>query len=250
MAHFMDSVTETINVSDEEFCRIDRAATGRKISIFTPYQKQSEENINKWFDCVDENSFKNHCCADSFLEKIRKCGLVENEIECYRGIWYGPHKYAKGISWQDMGPPLKDDARTNRYSNAMQPALYLSSTLFGVKNELKTREKPSQILFIQKYIIKNSCLKIADVTTEVDDLVLMAFDNSELDKDSQKYWKSQVLAEIALNAGFDGILTPGIRGGRTERYNNIVIFDPTNWINWVDINSPIIQCNGQPLAFK
>lgn len=250
MAHFMDLVTETINVSDEEFCTIDRAATGRRISIFTPYQKQCEEEINKWFNCVDENSFINHCCADFFSEKIRKCGLVENEIECYRGRIFDEEEDLRAISWQDMGPPPKDKATSNRYSANGVPALYLSTTCFGVTCELVHQKQSNGFIFIQKYVIKQNCLKIADVVTGSDDLVAMAFAKSELNKNAQEYWRSQVFAEIASSAGFDGILTPGIRGSRAERYNNIVIFDPANWINWVDINSPTIQYKRQPLVLK
>lgn len=250
MAHFMDSVTETINVSDEEFCRIERAATGRKISIFTPYQKQSEENINKWFDCVDEDSFKNHCCADSFLEKIRKCRLVEHEIECFRGRIFGKEKDLRAISWQDMGPPSKGKDKLNRYSGKGVPALYLSTNCFGVVCEIARHKKIDDFLFIQKYVIKQNCLKIADVVTGADDFVAMAFAKSELNENAQEYWRSQILAEIVSSAGFDGIFTPGVRGGRIERYNNLVIFDSVGWIKWVDINSPTIQCNRQPLGLK
>ena len=250
MANFMDSVTETINVSDEEFCRIDRATTGRKISIFTPYQKQCEEEVNKWFNCVDENSFKNHCCADYFLEKIRKCGLVKHVIECYRGRIFGKEKDLKTISWQDMGPPPKDKTVSNRYSGNRVPALYLSTTCFGVVCEIARHKKSDNLLFIHKYIIKQNCLKIADVVTGTDDFVAMAFAKSELNENAQEYWRSQILAEMVSGAGFDGILAPGVRASRIERYNNVVIFDNANWINWVDINSPTIQCNRQPLGFK
>ena len=65
------------------------------------------------------------------------------------------------------------------------------------------------------------------------------FDYSEIERDPNKYFKSQILAELISKSGFNGFLVPGVRGSIENRYNNLVLFDPNlQWRQWVDVSSP------------
>ena len=44
---------------------------------------------------------------------------------------------------------------------------------------------------------------------------------------------TQVVARIVREAGFDGMVVPGVRGTTDFKYRNVVVFDATNrWAEW------------------
>ena len=49
---------------------------------------------------------------------------------------------------------------------------------------------------------------------------------------SDDYEFSQFVAQV-VSRRFEGMIVPGVRGDKSFRYNNVVIFEPGNWKRWL-----------------
>ena len=138
----------------------------------------------------------------------------------------------------DFGPPPKNLAGNGRYNSAGKPVLYLASTVAGVAAELERHRQNGMLLFYQSLSIDLQSLYIADLAADSMPFFQIIFDYSELERDPEKYFKSQVLAELISQAGFDGFLAPGVRGSKNKLYKNLVLFDPeSQWRKWIDTSN-------------
>jgi hypothetical protein len=114
--------------------------------------------------------------------------------------------------------------------------LYLCDSIQGVFNELAKNGGGGLIL--QDYLLPPS-LRLANFADPcVSEFLQGAFDmaeNSMVDGRVGRtgYLFSQVLAEITLEAEYDGMIVPGVRGNRDLRYRNVVVFNPLDkWTAW------------------
>jgi len=112
--------------------------------------------------------------------------------------------------------------------------LYLATTPEGVRLEIAGSGAP---VFLQVYRIDFGTLRIADLAaTSVTEFLKAAFDQAEMSMYANfgrpDYLFSQLLAELVSDAGYDGMLVPGVRGHHRCRYENLVLFRPDGWQEW------------------
>jgi RES domain-containing protein len=136
--------------------------------------------------------------------------------------------------WEQMGPPPLGRGPAGRYNRAGTSVLYLSTSEEGVRLEL-----PNRRLCLQQYEIDLSRLRIADFrSTQTPDVLRAAFDLAESAcvpgrNGPSNYAFSQFLASLISRLGFDGFIVPGVRGGPTTRYENVVMLHPEgSWVSW------------------
>jgi RES domain-containing protein len=125
-----------------------------------------------------------------------------------------------------MAAPEKPSV--GRYNNEGQPVLYTSLDATGAFFEMQAGG-PSEYhrLWLQEYRIPVTGMRILDArpaATE-NDIVDLAFDYCETTERVHPYYGSRRIASLVRALGFDGILVPGVRGGRECRYTNFVVFN-------------------------
>lgn len=129
---------------------------------------------------------------------------------------------------------LWDELPPADYNRAGTSVLYLSTSEEGVRLEVRNGR-----LCLQRYNIDSSRLRIADFCSEqTPNLLHAAFDLAESAcvpgrGGPTNYAFSQFLARRLCRSGFDGFIVPGVRGNRTIRYQNVVVFHPHGrWLDW------------------
>lgn len=223
----LDVIDEHVAISDKTLDTIKRNTTGRTIKYKTIFDDEAAVCVSSWFKCCNENDFKKHPAAKKLIDKINLNYLdliVKFQITAFRGRWLGKEDTIESLRF---GPPLLKNSNQNRYSKDDEPALYLSGSTDGVKAELYDIPENKVYLYSQKYQLTNASLKMADLSVECyNPIITQAFDRSELELDAEQYWKSQILAKMIKETGFDGMIVPRVRGKGGNRYKNIVLFCP------------------------
>jgi len=122
----------------------------------------------------------------------------------------------------------------------MMPLVPLRSTCDCVEGVLRElAPKPGTRIFLQDYRFSPSALRLADVSSvHLTDFVKAVFDQAENSSVEGRvspsgYAFSQIVGQLVLEAGFEGMVVPGVRGDPNLQYRNIVVFDPHGrWITW------------------
>lgn len=225
-----------VKITDEIGCTITRGATGRFVSFLTPEEKRIDALAAAWFALSNEREFRAHDAAHQFAEAAGNAPLATGRINFYRGRLFTTDSVTDPF---EFGPPPKAIAGHGRYNPAGKSALYLASTVAGVAAELERHRHDGMYLFCQSLSVDLQSLKVADLAADSMPIFQICFDYSELERDAEKYFKSQVLAELISRAGFHGFLVPGVRGSKENRYQNLVLFDPElQWREWIDASNP------------
>lgn len=231
------SAHAVVKATAEISCTIARAATGRSVSFVTPEEQRIDALAAAWFSQSCEDTFRVHDAAHEFAEAARSAPTATGRITCFRGRLF---TIATVTDSYAFGPPPREVAGHGRYNPKGQAMLYLASTVCGVAAELARHRREGMQLFCQRFSVDLDALKVADLrATENIPIFQICFDYSERERDSARYFKSQILAESIAMAGFNGFLVPGVRGTKENRYHNLVIFEPeAQWRGWVVVTSP------------
>jgi hypothetical protein len=201
---------------------IIRGHTGRSIPAAADFELAKE-----WGEVSDRDALLSHDTANRFRANLRCVPTAAgNELVCIRGRLDDP----KITSWRDMGP----GTGAGRYSRVS--ALYLSDSVDGVLKELGA--PPGTKVFIQEYALSPASVRLADCSSvHVTDLVKAVFDMAESSDVKGRVGPSevfsQVVGQIIQEAGFEGMVVPGVRGIPGGQYRNIVVFDVNDrWQTW------------------
>ena len=169
---------------------------------------------------------------------------LRREIASAPLVRRGPVEFLRGRrsatplgGWEVMGPPPSAHAVSGRYNAAGTVALYLSTDEQGVRRELE--RAVGDLLAIQRYRVDTDTLRILDATEAgISNFLHAVFDHAEGcciegRGGPMTYHFSQNVARIAREAGFDGMLVPGVRGDSTTLYQNLSLFDcGDRWRAW------------------
>jgi len=205
---------------------LGRGHTGRRIHVGDDYRL-----AEAWSGLADRRDLLAHSAANRFREEVAAVPpLHDIELRCVRG------RLDNGAvrGWEDMGPP--QTPHENRYNSPSQTVLYLCDSRLGVNMELCPEGRCR--LLLQEYILPLISLKLADFSNpDLSEFVDAAFDMAESSRVSGRAGRadflfSQLLADLVREAGFHGMLVPGVRGDPERRYLNVVVFDPPTSRDW------------------
>lgn len=229
------------SANDEIIDNVERYSTSRKLN----FSAEIYAEVSTWFQETEVEKFKTHKVADKFKSALENLTPIDlNSLVCnfYRGRWL---KSKVTPNFNDFGPPpCSCLAKNGRYNMNGQPVLYLSSSIDGVHFECASSCKKcstplsSSELRCVSLDMSGSGLKIVNLI-ENNSLLNIALDFCELIKECNKcdninhYIKSQIISSFVKNAGYDGMLTPGVRGNGTIKYNNLVIFNTEDCYSWM-----------------
>jgi RES domain-containing protein len=138
-------------------------------------------------------------------------------------------------------PPTVPNPPANRYNRAGRPALYMCDSEAGVHRELARdlERLGCGSLVLQGYELDLGALRLADLSSpDLDNYIQVVFDIAEsCDVEGRVGPRdcdfSRAVAELVADAGFDGMLVPGVRGEPKHHYRNVVIFHPCEaWRGW------------------
>ena len=160
------------------------------------------------------------------------------QLTCYRGRSFCEPSIPTS---SDMGPPPSGSKVCGRYNYDGQIVLYLSCSSEGVDREMR---EDRQSIWIQSYTLQLDHLRIADfrplidakqIPGDFDDLLNHVFwwtETASPDCGAQFVFSQFVAGRVA--SAFDGMLVPGVRGDRSTRYDNVVLFRPHDrWQDWL-----------------
>ena len=223
--------------SAEASCSVTRGATGRTTDFLTQEQQSTDLLVRDWLSCNTERSFNSHAAHELFLSALGEAPQLQDPIIVYRGRPISPDKVAS-LTRTDFGPPPADKAAAGRYNHAGSPALYLATTPAGVCAELAGRDIGSS-LYCQQYQIDPNQLQVLDMSAlSLKDIVRIVFDYTEHSSAPGGSLHSRLLASAISALGHDGMIVPGVRGSRQNRYSNLVVFEPSErWRDWVSGNA-------------
>lgn len=208
---------------------LGRGNTGRSVAVDQDYRLAKE-----WSEAGDKRQLLRHSAADRFRASLDAVRAVEGPMVCVRGRRDNGHVQG----WRDMGPPKADVALEGRYNPTGNPALYLCDSEEGVRRELRDLSR-SEIVCLQEYRLDAQLLRLADLASPtLDEFVRAVLDIAEScrvegRRGPSTYAFSQVVASLVAEAGFQGMLVPGVRGDPDFHYRNVVVFTPAeDWVGW------------------
>lgn len=200
--------------------------TGRSVDVEGGYR-----DARKWLDSYETSGEENPPLEQQLLQSVRLVASNTFSVPLFRGRFLS----SPPNSPEEFGPPPSASVRRGRYNAAGDPALYLCSSVNGVKRELGT-PPPGCTLWIQRFQILAE-LRIADARQlPIDSFAAAVFwlIESGRDRSITPPQLGQRVAQI-IGAEYDGLVVPGVRGEPNELYWNAVVFRPENrWRRLVD----------------
>lgn len=205
---------------------VTRGHTGRSSPVGSDYRL-----AEAWAKVTERDQLLNHEVADQFRLALKSCPVHPTDsLVVYRG-----RSDDAVSSWREMGPPTSA-LSAGRYNSVGWVVLYLCDSVAGVTREV-TRTADTR-LCVQRYEIPAKALRLLDGAGQVSELVGAAFDMAESAGVDGRIGPSDfqfghVVAELVREAGFGGMLTPGVRGDAELKYRNVIVFEPGDrWIEW------------------
>lgn len=189
-----------------------------------------------WAASGDRNALLAHAAAAEFRQWVPLAPrLAVGALDAFRGKRFDPSMTPQS---DDMQPP-PPGARTpgGRYDRPREPALYLSTSEAGVRQELNWWDGPGDS-WVQHFRIPTTDLVIADFTiAPPDHFVTAVFVLAEAAKvparEDVEYVFSQTVGELVAER-WDGMMIPGVRGAPGTQYRNVVLFKPNpEWRRWL-----------------
>jgi hypothetical protein len=186
---------------------------------------------DKWSRQASSLRLRRHRGAKRFRELLKGVAPADGPaLVCYRGR----ENDGQVRGWEDMGPPPARRTRNGgRYNRPWRPVLYLCDSEAGVRREMGGK------LCVQEYRLPLDHLRIADLASpDLHNFLCSAFDIAESAKVPGRsgldtYRFGQLLANLVVRAGFDGMILPGVHGDPSFLYRNIVLFRPRRrWKSW------------------
>ena len=208
---------------------VNRGHTGRSTPVGVDYRL-----VEEWSKAGSREQLMSHQAANRFRTELNSVATVGGgSVECVRG------RLDDGTiaSWRDMGPPPPSCAVGGRYAPSGAVVLYLCDSAPAVFRELSPADNGR--VFLQEYVLRTDSLRLADFTpARLDEFVKAVFDvaeNSSLEGrvGPVGYTFSQVVGDLVRQAGFDGMVVPGVRGAPHFQYRNVVVFESQDrWLRW------------------
>lgn len=225
---FKKKLTGNVEVSGTVDRIIGRSHTGRSIPAGDDYALAQE-----WCRVVSTDELLSHTAAARFREELASApAAAGSNLLCVRGRLDDPAI----TSWQNMGPEDPPE-HGGRYNVPGVVALYMCDSNDGVLRELKPRSGTR--VFLQDYEIPPDELRLADCSSDVlTNYIEAVFDMAESNSVAgrvgpSEYTFSRVVGQLVREAGFEGMLVPGVRGDLDLQYQNVVIFDKDKrWRTW------------------
>ncbi len=190
-------------------------------------------------DYVQGNTADLEAYIDQYVSPFDFRALVEDTF--YRGI---PASKRPLIPGDRIGPALVSGE--GRYNSSGRRALYLIDDLRFLSAEIKATE-----MLVQKYRINLSSLRVADLTSENEQLpnsLSLLFQAAErgatgagwpFERELQSRGKSRYTLSQSLASAFDrrswqGILVPGVHGAAGVHYRNLALWGDCveAWQDW------------------
>jgi hypothetical protein len=203
--------------------RLGRGHTGRTIEASTDYALARDWSEARW-----TFTRRWHAGARRFRDALRNVGpLTSGSL----AVWRGRADPTRSIaSWEDMGPPPTHLLRDQRYSRQGSPALYLANSAKGVCRELAST---APLVAVQQFLLDLSQRHVVDLaSSDCENYVHCVFDFAEW-REPAGFGFSHAVARIVRDAGFDGMLVPGVRGAPGHTYHNVVVFRSDSWRDWL-----------------
>lgn len=232
------AASSAIAISDSVGCSITRGATGRTTRFFTTEQIDDERLAKQWSSVPDLEGLLVHPGAMRFNELMAKNqSTLTGIVRAYRGRLRSTLPDDPDV--RDFGPPPEPFARQGRYNNQGQSVLYLATSPDGVRVECPTDSDDDGVL-CREFLVDIGSLRIFDASSEsLPDFLHIAWDEAER-QELPEYLFSRALAELVRRQGYDGMVVPGTRGCPSNRYRNIVFFNPGRiWEHWISDSSPL-----------
>jgi len=222
----------TATFTDEIGCFVTRGATGRVVETLTKEQWKCEADVLDWLNASGDDV--DHQGRAQVLDGLAKLNRAPPCI-AFRAREF--ERNGSPPTMLDFGPnPLR---RRNRYNRDGEAALYLGSSLDGIRSEMKVYAQPGNDFFVATFGSIDPALRIADLTDRtLPNAVHHAFDRAEREDGESA---GQRLAGLVRDFGWQGMLVPGVRGSPTNRYCNLVVFSVEDWKNWIDQESTPVR---------
>jgi hypothetical protein len=191
--------------------------TGRSIDVEAGYR-----DAKKWLDSYETSGGENPQLERQLFQAVRTVPSNTFSVPLFRGRFLS----RPPNSPEEFGSPPSASVRRGRYNAAGVAALYLCSSVNGVKRELGT-PPPSCTLWIQRFQIVPE-LRMADARElPIDSFAAAVFwlIESGRDRSLTPPRLSERVGQI-IGAEYDGLVVPGVRGEPNELYWNAVVFRP------------------------
>jgi hypothetical protein len=191
--------------------------TGRSIDVEGGYR-----DAKNWLDSYETSGGENPPLEHQLLQSVRLVPSSTFDGPLFRGRFLS----RPPTSPEKFGPPPSASVRRGRYNAAGVPALYLCSSVNGVKRELGTPPRGCT-LWIQRFQIVPE-LRMADARElPIDSFAAAVFwlIESRRDRSVTPPRLGQRVGQI-IGAKYDGLVVPGVRGEPNELYWNAVVFRP------------------------
>jgi hypothetical protein len=203
--------------------------------------------IRAWASLPTEE-IRQHPLADKLRAAVASARCVQGEgLVCYRGRRLQRDSHP---SIALLGPPPEGQpCPENRYNRENESVLYLCSCEAAIPREVTTES--GNELYCLVYRLPLQDLRVADFTdVALDSLLNAVFEIAETfnveGRGPATYSFSQFVAQLVAEA-FDGMIVPGVRGDRTLRYSNAVIFRPhPRWREWVVGEPEVVRLFPEP----
>jgi hypothetical protein len=230
---------------DEQKINIRYVNTGRNhIHVDSQRPEIGAENkeLNEAIQCLKKSGSaeKLRNLFSSLFGNLVKYTNLRDRLVCYRGL-----DKNHAVNGKKIGPNPRCDSE-GRYHQKGQKALYMIESPNFLSDELGTDE-----YVIQEYLLVPSQLNLADLRSEnrvTPNLVSYAFSIAESGIDAEglniesvfensnrsRYSYSQLLSNLLMEAGWNGLYVPGVHGNKKEKYNNIVVLGESvdMWEQW------------------
>jgi hypothetical protein len=199
--------------------------TGRSVDVEGGYR-----DAKKWLDDYETSCGANPTLEHQLLQSLRIAPSSTSCVPLFRGRFFG----SPPNSSQDFGPPSPAHACRGRYNGKAVPALYLCSSVTGVKKELGA-PPPGYTLWTQRFQISPE-IRMADARElAIDSFAAAVFWLIESGRDRllAPPQLGQRIGQL-IGAEYDGLLVPGVRGEPNQLYWNAVVFRPEDrWLRFV-----------------
>jgi hypothetical protein len=204
---------------------LNRAHTDRS----TPVANEDSSLAENW-SSAPPDQLAAHPAVDRFrtdLQQVRP--EVAEDLTCFRGR----REKEMVESWCDMGPPPHRPA--GRYNAPGDDVFYLCNSARGVFPELHT--KAGDRLFLQEYRVPINSLRVGNFASPaLPDFLKAVFNMAEEEARQCRSLPSpfsQLVAQLVREAGFGGMIVPGVRGTPEFHYQNVDIFNVGDqWKAW------------------
>jgi hypothetical protein len=216
------------------------SAHGGGAAFFGPTGRMIGRNVathevaTSWARLRTVDEMLTHPAAEQFRQSIAVAPVLTGGLLTFRGRSLPP---SPAPTWERMGPPSTPSSE-NRYSLRNAAPLYSCLTERGVARELTAQQ--GELVFVQRFLIPTDSARLLDLSQAEDgeflnDVLFFAEIASNDVRSHASLLYTQILAELASEANFDGLIVRGVRGDDAVRYCNVVIFAPSAvWRTWCD----------------